>query len=553
MRHLTIILSMAFLAAGCARPRQVTCPTDLVACPCAELELQEPPKEVEELIASLRGISGERLQVPSRAAEALAARCREEGSPFPPPPERRDDQWRQRCSSAEIALPALLETLGVIEARRGPGGESTPEESSLADSVVSALGNITLGNPETPCRPDVIRALIEVAGTPEPALDLSVADTAVRLLGALGPPEAAPVLVRVMFRQSRRRSLSLLEPARTALMQSRDLAAAAEALVRAGRLEDPELREALEADPRLDVRHVKEQVAVTLGRLALSSPVVTEYLMAELRHDGLDELDRLPVAEGERLTPEQVRGWRRAAAARALGRMRHEPALDVILGRLSMDNQAGRLVDPTVDILEVPSYLDAVGFFLMPDQTDTVLLDWVVYGRDITRDRAARALSLQGGAEHAARLAEVTESLDPCPPGGGRCIRRNFEERYLPALRSAAGCTSVACWQGRLTAEGTTDPVRERAAYQVAMLAYGDGAASAAARDALISALEAGAEGETFEALIFAIDRLSPEGCAETCQDRLAAYIDERREAATYSGAVRSVTGLLGRLRDRAR
>jgi hypothetical protein len=555
-KQIAIVLWMSVIvgALGCGpRQRQITCPTARLSCPCAELEREAPEEEVATLITAVRNLSDPRLLDPSRAAEGLAVRCRDEEGLFPPRGERRDATWRARCSGVEAALPALLETLDAIESLRGSEGQSS-EQSSFATSVVSAIGSIALGNPESPCRADAVRALGEVLRRPEPAQDLSVNELALAMLGELGEDETAPAMVLAMFMRSRRRALSLQEPARAALMGLRDLEQAAAALVRAGQLDDEELNELIRADSRIDARLVKEQVALALGLMGVTAPAVVGYLMEELGHTEIDDVDRSPSREGESFTPEQSAAWRRVYAAQALGRLRHGPALDMILGRLSLDTTEGRLVDPTINILEVPGYLDALGHFTSPERTTSVFVDWVVYGLDINRDHAARWLSLQGSFEQVERLEAVASALPVCPPGNSRCLRRNFEERYLPALRASSGCTSLECWVGRLAADGANLVILERAAYQVATLGAGAAEpARAQARSAVLDVLVTGPEGETLDALIFAMDRISPAGCEAACLGRLEAYLEERRGAATYSGDLRALKGLLGRLNYRSR
>jgi len=417
---------------------------------------------------------------------------------------------------------------------------------------VSAVANITLGNPESACRGDVVQALTEVLRVQEPVQDMSVNDQALRMLAALGDSDSAQAVVLALFMRSQRRSLDLREPARVALMQLGDLEVVAGELVRAGRLEIEALETMREADDQLDILVVKEQVAGSLGYLGFASSQAVTYLMEELEHRQVDDVDRTASGERGSLTPEQAAAWRRAYAARALGRLRHVPALDVILGRLSLDTQAGRLADPSVDVLEVPSYLESLGAFLMPARTNEVLADWVVYGRDVNRDRAARWLSFQGDFGHTAHLAEVVGTMRECPSSSGRCIRRNLEDRYIPVLRSAAGCTELPCWIARLTAPDTSPHVRERAAYQVAALAFDDESTRNDAREALITALLDGGTDAPLDAYVFAIDRLSSNGCGEACLGRLEGHIDEHRDRLD-TGELRLVVGLLGRLRYRSR
>lgn len=545
-----ILLLSGISLQGCAAPHEMICPTTRVSCDCADLERREPLPEVQTLIQGLRDLDEPSLQAPIAAATDLELRCRDPRGWFLPPAANRDDDWRQQCSAAELALPALLHTLEAIEERRSPGRGNREQENVLVDRVVSASGNILLGNAESVCRSSVIDALIVVLDTPETAQGIRINLTALRLLGELGDDRAIPALVRALFIRSQERPLSLLEPARTALQKLDDHVAVARALVRAGSMEDEALNRMQDGTLDLDVRTIKEEVANTLGVLGVTNGVVVGYLMTELAHDSDDEVDRAPSRGRVNFTPARSRAFRRGAAARALGRLRHLPALEVILPRLAL-NEDGSSVDSTVDITEVPAFLDAIGDMLMPSRTNATLLTWLARGDEILRDRAARRLSLQGGAELADRLSEVAAGLPECSSTSRGCVRRDFEQVYIPALRASADCSDVSCWRERVSAEPTSPPVRIHAAYQLAMLAQGDQDASEQALTSLRSALQQ-ATGETLDAIVFAIDRLSPRGCDDSYLGALQSYIDDHRGDPSDSHEVRAISSLQGRLRFRA-
>lgn len=545
-----IILLSGISLQGCAAPHEMICPTTRVSCDCAELERQEPLAEVQTLIDGLRDLDEPSLQAPIAAATDLELRCRDPRGWYLPPESDRNAEWRQQCSAAELALPALLHTLEAIEERRRPGRGNREQENVLADRIVSASGNILLGNAQSVCRSSVTDALIVVLETPETSQDIRVALTALRLLGELGDRRSIPALVRALFIRSQERPLSLLEPARTALQKLEDHEAVAAALVRAGRMEDEALNQMQGGTLDLDVRTIKEEVATTLGVLGVTTGVVIGYLMEELAHDTDDEVDRAPSRGRVSFTPASSRAFRRGAAARALGRLRHLPALEIILPRLAL-NEDGSSVDSTVNITEVPSFLDAIGDMLVPARTNAILLTWLARGDETLRDRAARRLSLQGGAELVDRLTEVAAGLPECSSASSGCVRRDFEQVYIPALRASTDCGDVACWRERVSAEPTRPPVRERAAYQLAMLAQSDEAASEQALTSLRAALQR-ATGETLDAIVFAIDRLSSRGCDEPCLDELQRYLDDRRGDPSDSHEVRLIASLQGRLRFRA-
>lgn len=528
-------------APGCRPPPGPTCPTGRVSCACAALEQQTPAGAVAEQLEALRDLSDPALQGPVAAATALERRCRGDARWLDalPPEAGRHAAWRVGCDEAELALPGLLRALEAIEARR-EGRANTEREDLLEDRVVAALGTIALGNPETVCRENAVDALLWALETPEETQDPRINLTALRLLGQLGERRAAPALVRALFVHSARRPLSLREPARTALQRLDDLEASAAALVAAGRGEDAALGE-------VDPREVKEQVALTLGQLGVASAPVVSYLMAEFAHDTPDAVDQAPSRGRVTYTPALSRATRRSHAARALGRLRHGPALDVILPRLAL-NEDGSSVDRTVNIAEVPGYLEAIGDFLQPARTDAALLTWLERGDETLRDIAGRRLALQSGAATADRLAQAAATLPACAPTAAGCVRRNFDEGYVPALRDTAACADARCWRERLAEPGATPVLRMRAAAQLVMIGRGE----RSTLDALLAALP-GAEGEVFEALISAIDRLSPNGC-EQCPAGLLAFL-ERRAAGDGADTheTRLATALLGRLRYRAR
>jgi hypothetical protein len=535
---LAIVICAA--APGCRPPPGPTCPTGRVSCECAALEQQTPAEAVSDQLEALRDLTDPALQGPVAAATALEQRCRGDAQWLDalPPEVGRDAAWRARCDEAEPALPGLLRALEAIEARR-EGRANREREDLLEDRVVAALGAIALGNPDTACRENAVDALIWALETPEATQDPRINLTALQLLGQLGESRAAPALVRALFVQSERRPLSLREPARTALQRLRDLEASAAALVAAGRSEDEALRD-------VDPREVKEQVALTLGQLGVASDAVVSYLMAELAHDALDDVDRAPSRGRVTYTPALSRAARRSHAARALGRLRHGPALDAILPRLAL-NEDGSSVDRTVNIAEVPGYLEAIGDFLQPARTDAALLTWLERGDETLRDIAGRRLALQSGAATADRLAQAAATLPACASSTTGCVRRNFDEGYIPALRASAACTDATCWRERLAEPGASPMLRMRAAAQLVMLGRGE----RSTLDALLSALP-DASGDVFEALISALDRLSPNGC-EQCPARLLAFLESPGGDRADTHETRLAAALLGHLAFRAR
>ena len=521
---LFVLLSVA----GCQPQVRRTCPTDRLSCDCFELESQQPTEEVAALIERLTDLSNPSLQGPITAASDLEQMCRgEEG--WRPPREGGDGQWRVRCSAAELAMPALLRTFEALESRRTVTGDSRPQEDTLAVSLVSALGNIALGNPDSRCHGDAVVALIAALEASEATQDMRVNFTALRLLGPLGDDRAIPALTRAVFRRGRERRLDLMPPALVALQRIENLEAAAAALVVAGR--GGETAEIPEGERQMVPREVKGRVAHALGQLGVANAEVTGYLMEELRQTEL--------------------AHRRQVAARALGRLGHQPALEVILPRLALTEE-GASVDGSVDISEVPGYLVALGEMLAPSRTEEALLLWLRRGDPTLKDIAGRHLALQGSTELAEALEAASAQMPACAAGARGCLRNNFEQRYVPALRSAAACTDLECWTERLADREGSSFSRQRAAIQLALHARTPAEAQSA-RQALVSAIEAQASegGEELEVLIFALDRLSPEGCPEACLDRLTAVVVQRRdEPETHEE--RLVGALAARLRARA-
>ena len=509
--------------------------------------------------AALGDISGTKIARANTAAEALARFCRsrEHEAEFIPPVSEQDDAWRQRCSTAAKSVDVLIKAVdGVVAQRdeRGDNAENTGEEDALTQSLVSALGNIVLGNPSIPQRQAVVAKLVEILDTPDTLQDLRINMAALKFIGRLGDPSTIPALVRALFMQGRRRPVALQEVARAAIMESDDLNAMAEALVRAGRMQDTALNHMQEGDPNFDVRLIKEQVAITLGQLGVSSQSVLSYLMDELNHNDLDDFDRTPPKGPVSFTPEMSRSHRRSFAGQALGRLRHQPALPVVVERLQTKVAGGgiEMASASVDILEAPGYIDAAGDFLAPAQTNELLLPFALHGDDALKDRSARRLALQGDASYATKLERSASQMEDCDEEmrSRGCVKDNFLKRYVPMLRSSEGCNNLECWLGKLRDSNAN--IRERAAYQVAMRAVGNEAASNQARTALLAALDE-RSADVMEAFIFALDRLSPAGCDDQCQRRLDEVILELRGRNGMNAARRSLVGLRARMVFRAR
>jgi hypothetical protein len=532
-------------AAGCTPRVGTTCPTARVPCVCSAVEAQAPVEDVAALVSAVEDMSDPALQGPIAAAADLERRCgRADGEGLPAAADR-DAAWRRRCTETAPALPHLLRALEALESRRTVAGSYRAQENTLAVGLTAALVAVSAGNPGSPCGPAVVDALVATLETPEAEQDLRVAARAAAGLGWLGDPRAAAALVRASFVRGERRRLDLEATALLALQRLDDPAAAAAALVRAGRLEPDALGPAGRA---ADPRDVKEAVALALGRLGVPDDGAVQYLLAELRHTDFDDVDRTPSAGRGAVTPESSRARRRAAAARALGRLGREEALDVILPRLAL-REDGASVDPTVRIESVPAYLEAIGDLLRPDRTELPLLTWLSRGDPTLRDVVGRRLALQGTDAVVPRLRQAAADLPPCPPSGA-CIRRNFEERFVPAIEVAATCADVACWTGHLGA-GANPVLRERAAAQLLLLARREPASRDAARRALVDALAAGA-GEAADTLVVAVDRLSPDGADAAAIAVLERALDQAARRAPEGHEARTLGALLARLVARA-
>jgi hypothetical protein len=525
----------------------------------ALLSQMESPTAQPVYQAALADVSGTKLARANTAAEALARFCRgrDVDAEFVPPPSKRDDAWRQSCSAAATSVDALLQAAGAVDEERngrGDNAENTGEEDALTQALVSALGNILLGNPDLSQKQQIIDKLIHILETPDTRQDLRINMAALKMLGRIGDSQAVPVMVRALFMQGKRRPVALQEVARSSIMEMNDLGAMAEALVRAGQMQDTALNSMQEADPNFDVRLIKEQVAITLGQLGISSQPVLAYLMAEFDHSELDDFDRTAPKGPVNFTPEISKSHRRSFAAQALGSLRHQPALATLVARLATKSSGGgvEMASGDVDILEAPGYIDAAGDFLAPRQTNAVLLPFALRGDDALMDRAGRRLALQAGANVAQRMQKKAESMEDCPEEARRrgCVKDHFLKRYVPMLRSAQGCTDLACWVGKVGDSNAN--IRERAAYQLAMLAVGNEGASTQARTALLGALDE-QSADVLAAYTFALDRLSPGGCNEECLNTIDTAIMRLRGRNSMNAARRSLAGLRARLAYRAR
>jgi len=507
---------------------------------------------------ALSDVSGTKIERANTAAAAVARFCisDEPHAEFIPPPSKQTDSWRQRCSAAAELTDVLIGAVDAINEQRsarGENAENTPEEDALARSLVSALGNILLGNPDIPQRDDIIAKLIAILETPDLVQDLRINMDALKMLGQIGDVAAVPVLVRALFIQGKRRQVALQEVARVSIMQVEDLNAMADALIKAGRMQDEALMRMQRADPNFDVRLIKEQVAITLGMLGIRSEPVLSYLMEELNHTEFDDFDGIPGRGQVTFTKERSRSVRRSFAAQALGKLHHDPALPTIIGRLRAKKTGDTWapVEENVDFEEWPGYIDGAGDFLEPSKTNEVFLPFLVFGDDALLDRVGRRLALQAGPAVAQKVQQRATKMEDCEEEtrARGCVKDNYLKRYVPMLQSGEGCTDVACWITKIGDNNAN--IRERAAYQLAMLAYGNEEASNQARTALLNALDE-SSADVSDAYIFAIDRLSPNGCGQECLTSLQKRIDTLRGRSTQHELRRALTGLRARLAFRA-
>jgi hypothetical protein len=487
-----------------------------------------------------------RLREAARAAFDLHQLCAEPEGWLPPQSENRDAAWEQGCAEAAAALPVLLQTLEWLEERHGPQHRNSDVENSLTIAAMGAAGTIALANGAGACGSALVGSLIDLLERPESKQNMRINYRAARLLGELGQAEAAPALVRAMFLRSQGRAGSLAPVARLALQQLDDPHAVAEALVRAGRLGDEGLNERQAAEPGFDIRDVKEQVALTLGLLGVTTPAVTAYLTAELEHDDLDEVDRQPPRGAARYTPELSRVLRRGLAAEALGRLRHMPSLDLIASRL-MVQPDGRMTDQSVDINEIPRYIESLGYFLYPEDSTRELFEWAERGAPPLRERAVAWLVRLGDQDGAGRLAALAESWPPCPQGQAQCLKVRVATWHVPLLQS---CQSMNCWLEQLADDAAPAEVKDAAVYHLALLARDDGWRQERVRAALLAALPRAGRGEV-DALVHVLDQVSPQGCDGLCQQVLETYVRRRQRGDMLAAEARTVAALLGRLQGR--
>jgi HEAT repeat protein len=420
--------------------------------------------------------------------------------------------------------------------------------------LVSTVGNVVLGNPDLPQRDPAIDMLVKALETSDVEQDLRINMDALKLLGEIGEPRIIPTLVKALFIQGKRRQVALQEVARVAIMQSGDLAAMADAMVQAGRMQNEGLNQMQQADPNFDVRLIKEQIAITLGMMGIRSESVVGYLMEELNHEAFDAVDEQPGRGGGSFTKERSRSVRRSFAAQALGKLRHPPALETILGRLvaKKTSEGWAPEDKLVDFEEWPGYLDAAGDFVEPTKTDDAMLPFLVFGDDALLDRTGRRLSLQSSSSKVLdALTKKFGELGPCEEGVKGCVRTNYEKRYLPLIKSGEGCATVDCNAPRLADKAGY--VRERAAYQLILAAQDNEAEQARARDELLKAIVVEESDDVLSGLIFAVDRLSPRGCDQACLTKLDDRVAELLTSASGNAARRSLAGLRARLAYRAR
>lgn len=516
------------------------------------LSLMESEDAVPVYERALADITGDRIDGARDAAGAIADLCRSKSfhAMFIPPPSIRTKRWRRRCAKGQGSVEALLSALKAVRVsrmKRGPNAANRPVDDALSGAIVSALGNVVLGTPEHPRKGEVITALAALAEAPDTSQDLYLNIEAIRFLGRIGDRRAIPVLIRSLFMEGQRRPLVLKEIARVALMYIDDLDAVAEALIKAGRMQDDALNSMQQADSSFDVRMIKEQVAVTLGMLGVRSDAVTRYLMEELQHTKADQVDRAPArgAAVGHIDSSTSRSYRRMFAAQALGRLRHLPALPILLARMKIAPSKGRgvLADQSTGSIELAGMIEAVGDFLIPTKTNEIFLGIMAHTEEAALlDRAGWRLSLQAAPELATKLEERARRIEGSS---------NFSTKYVPALRSGAGCITIECNADNLSDSNVA--IRERAAHQLVLVAQDDGAASDRARTALLNALALEREETVIRALSLSIDRLSPEGGSSIALERLDQIMLNLQSRPLMDPARLAITGLRGRLAGRAK
>ena len=476
------------------------------------------------------------------------------------------------------ALPKLISTHeAMVNDRLLRGG--TPfsnRENELDDAVVSALIQIIYKNPNTPERAKVVEVLCKVVDTRDTQQDLRINMKAVKALGQIGDAAAIPTLIRAIAMMGEVQKVGLGPFAFVSLQQILDRGAVTEAIMTFGKGQDVAFNdyfaEERKTDPNLKVPVWYLQQSIDfLGMLNYSSPKVIEYLMAEVKHDKPDDLDKKSAenaAEAQGFNEVQWATWRRNWAVVALSQIGYMPVLDIIKERFIIKPGKGKDAKPELGITmeEAVGYLRAFGYLQSPKDACPILLDLAKAGGEAMRDKTYYYASQMCGEEFlpimkeahagidckkiiAERIpddvddAERNKALADCETLKGRIAT------YMDGIKFAKACgQDLDCYLKAATER--SNPSIEVAIFTAYRLARGDEAKSKQVVEALSKELDNPVMA-ALEANIFALDRLTPNGDAalvkraDEVRQKFAsqqAYKDRARMIEAFAGHVKART-----------
>jgi len=474
------------------------------------------------------------------------------------------------------ALPKLIQTHeNLLNDRRLRGGMPfSTRENELDDAVLTAIISITLENPTVAERAKVVKLLCDVVDTRDSLQDLRLNMKAVKALGQLGDAAAVPTLIRAIAMMGEVQKVGLGPFAFVALQQIMDRDAVVDSIIAFAHGKDQAFNDyfrddiANDANLKIPVWYI-QQATDFLGTLNYASAHAIEFLMTEVNHTEVDDLDNKSYENGEtdkKFTAEQWATWRRNWSIVSLAQLGHKPVLDIIRERMKVkvDKNDKAALETTME--EVTGYLRALNFLQEPKESCPVILDLAKTRSEALRDKTYYYAGLMCGPEFLPIMKEehdkincdqivrdrIPEDADDSEKNKAKADCETLKGRiatYMDGIKAAQACgNDFECFV-KIASE-RTNPNIEVGIYGAYRLARGDEAKSKRLVEVLSKELENPVMA-ALEANIFALDRLTPNGdaalvkrCEEVRQNFVAqqTYKDRARLVEAFGGHVKART-----------
>jgi hypothetical protein len=477
-----------------------------------------------------------------------------------------------RRQGVESALPKLLEAHKIVVSSRSrrPGAPFTNSENEIEQAVISAATSIIAKNPSSSHKSSVVKMLCEIAETTDELQELRLNMKAIKGLGIIGDVAAIPTLIKGIAMKGKRQPVGLGQVAFAALQQIHNRDSVVEAVLSFAKGQDSSFNDYYKEEVKFDLlmknpNWYLQEATNFLGQLNYASPKVIEFLTSELNHDDPDENDERAAGMEDLPVNFEPDGWavmRRNWAAVALAQLAHKPVLNAVKKRMVFKKNTLQ-----IQAEEAVGYVRALGILQYPEESCNMLLNTAAAGDDSLRDKAFYNASLMCGTEFTKPMDKALKKID-CdkvvkerfPDGASEddekqasneCdIMKKRIKEYMDSIAYGQKCgNDLDCHVKTL--QNPSDQNAERAIYSLYRIGRDDSGKRDKVVSVLMEKLSDPSKG-AIEAVVFAIDHLTPQGGAEL-EKHIETVWKELLRQTSYKDRARLLEALIGHVRNRTR